>query len=136
MKKLLLMLSALLLLAGCTGTAPTPPSQPLTGGATYEDYSEERYDELKGQKPFVLFFHAAWCSECRSIEKELKANLHTYSKEIIILKADFDSETELRKELNVKVQTSFVIFDSAGNVVVNKPIFHAEEVIEEITKTL
>lgn len=130
------MLSALLLLAGCTGTAVTPPTQALTGGAAYEDYSEEMYEELKGQKPFVLFFHAAWCGECRSVEKELKANLHTYSEDIIILKADYDSETELRKEFDVKVQTTFVIFDAEGNVVVNKPIFHAEEVIEEITKIL
>ncbi|MEK9159277.1 MAG: thioredoxin domain-containing protein [Patescibacteria group bacterium] len=141
MKKLILLFTAIVLLAGCSTTpeAPVleiPAPQTTEDSASYEDYSPERYSELKGQKPFALFFHAKWCGECKSLEKELTGNLSSYPEDIIILKTDYDTETNLRNEFDVKVQTTFVIFDAQGNVVVNKPIFEAKDVIAEMTQVL
>jgi thioredoxin 1 len=136
MKKIFILLTALFLLAGCTNQATSPLPEPMVGGGTYENYTEERYLELKGQKSFALFFHAKWCGECKSIEKNLMKNLSSYPEGVVILKADYDTETELKKEFDVKVQTTFVIFDAKGNVTMNKPIFNAEDVIAEIISTL
>jgi len=102
----------------------------------YMAFTQEAYDSMLGEKPFALFFHAKWCGECKALEKDLIKNLSSYPEGVIILKADYDTETELKEEFDVKVQTTFVIFDAEGNVVVNKPIFDAEDVIAEMTPLL
>ncbi len=78
----------------------------------YQDYD----DSLLGQnKTTVLFFHAAWCPSCvaadRSISSEKDIN------NILILKIDFDSETDLRKKYWVTSQHTFVQVDSEWEMI-------------------
>ncbi len=85
------------------------------GQASYEPYSFERMEELKGKRKFALFFHASWCPTCRKIESFLLENLAGLG-QATILKADFDTELELRKEYGVAVQSTVLFFDAQGAV--------------------
>ena len=63
-----------------TETAPatsTPPSPAADAASSktpgqYVDYREGVLAQTSGQR--VLFFHAPWCPQCRSIEKGIKAD--------------------------------------------------------------
>ena len=61
----------------------------------------------------VLFFHASWCPSCVAANKGISAG--TVPEGLTILKADFDSETELRKQYWVTGQHTFVQVDANGN---------------------
>ncbi len=84
---------------------------------SYEDYSVARFTEVKGKKPFALFFHASWCSTCRRLEAMIKENINQLPKGAVILKADYDEETALKKEYGVRLQSTLVFFDGKGNKV-------------------
>ncbi len=102
----------------------------------YEAYTPEKLAEYKGNQPFVLFFHASWCPICRRIEDDLKANLDSYPDGLVILEADYDDETELRKEYKVTRQYFFVMFDEDGEVTFSNNLFSADDVVEEASKNL
>ena len=77
---------------------------------TGEDY--ERL--IKESKPFAVFFHAAWCGECRKLEKNITENWASLPEEAILLQVDFDTETELKKKYDITFQTTFVFINSNG----------------------
>jgi len=61
----------------------------------------------------VVFFHAAWCPSCRAADDAISAESVTDG--LTILKADFDSSTDLRKKYDVVAQHTFVQIDADGN---------------------
>lgn len=61
----------------------------------------------------LLFFHAPWCIECRGFEMAI--NDGTVPAGVQILKVDYDSSKDLRKQYGVTIQSTFVRVDSAGN---------------------
>jgi len=83
--------------------------------ASYEAYSAERFAELKGSQPFAVFFHAEWCGTCRNWEAMIEEKLVELPASAVILKADFDTEDELKSELKVQMQSTAVFFDADGN---------------------
>ena len=89
------------------------------GQARYEDYTPERLEELKGGQKFGLFFHADWCPTCRRLEEKLLKDLESMGP-MIILKADYDTELDLKIEHEVGVQTTVVFFDETGEVAQKK----------------
>lgn len=104
--------------------------------ARYEAYTENTRKSYEGSRPFAIFFHADWCPICREIESDLKKDLNTYPDGVLILEADFDTETALREEFGVTRQYYFVIFDAQGNITFSNNLFSAQEVVDEIEKTL
>lgn len=107
-----------------------------TDSPAYQNYSEEAYEALKGQKPLVLYFHAQWCSLCRAQDKNITANLMTFPEKTEILKVDYDKEETLKQEYGITIQTSFVILDSTGKVssIVRDPSL--DDLKAAITKSL
>ena len=78
----------------------------------YQDYD----DSLLGQnKTTVLFFHAAWCPSCVAADRSISSE--TDINNILILKIDFDSETDLRKKYWVTSQHTFVQVDSEWEMI-------------------
>lgn len=113
--------------------ATTTPATTTTGqtvsqqsAGRYVDYSPQALAEATGQK--VLFFHAPWCPQCRSVEKGIKEQ--GVPAGVTILKVDYDSNQALRQKYGVTIQTTFVKLDDAGNksglyVAYEQPTFDA-----------
>jgi len=93
------------------------PVADVAGSAVYEDYSASRYQELKGSKPVVLFFHADWCPTCRQMEKDINATLADFPDGTVILKTNYDTESTLKDEYDIKVQSTVIVLDASGEVI-------------------
>ena len=63
----------------------------------------------------VYFFHAPWCPDCRATDASLKSE--GVPQGLTVVKVDFDSMTDLRRQLGVTQQHTFVQVDSAGSQV-------------------
>ncbi|MBN2306885.1 S-layer homology domain-containing protein [Candidatus Peregrinibacteria bacterium] len=104
--------------------------------ASYIDYTAAKREAYEGTRPFAIFFYATSSSTCYLIENELLKNLDGYPDGVMILKADYDTETELRNEFKVTSQNWFVIFNGEGEVTFSNSLFNANDVIDEIIPTL
>jgi len=85
----------------------------------YEEYSTQRFSELHGSEKFLLFFHADWCPTCRALEKNIKKDMSALNGHTV-LETNYDTETELKKEYGVAVQTTVIFFDADGSVTKKK----------------
>ncbi|MFD7074867.1 thioredoxin family protein [Nocardioides sp. NPDC059952] len=93
--------------------AETPAEEPVCEGR-YADYSDAAVAE-ECYTDTILFFHAPWCPECRGFEEAIKSGEVPAGAQI--LKVDYDSATDLRKQHGVTIQSTFVRVDPAGETV-------------------
>lgn len=105
-------------------TNSTQPANKVAG--SFVDYRDGILQQSSGQR--VLFFHAPWCPQCRSIEKGIKED--GVPDGFTVIKVDYDSNQELRKKYGVTIQTTFVKVDAQGNgtgtyVAYEEPTFSA-----------
>lgn len=63
----------------------------------------------------IIFFHASWCPECRAFEQALLSN--QLPDDVQILKADYDSSTQLKQKYGVTIQSTFVEVDDDGELI-------------------
>ncbi len=89
---------------------PSPSSAAVPG--SYVDYREGIIAETAGTK--VLFFHAPWCPQCRSLESSIQSG--EIPDGVTIIKADFDSEIALRQQYGVTLQTTVVYVGDDGEL--------------------
>lgn len=83
----------------------------LTTG-TYTEYKPE----LIGSKEnTVLFFAATWCPSCRAADAKIITEV--IPENLVILKTDYDSETELKKKYGVVTQHTFVLVDAQWDMI-------------------
>ena len=61
-------------------------------------------------KTTLLFFHAPWCPVCKAQEPKVKAQLNGAHKDVVAFKVDYDSNTALRKELEVDKQSTLILY--------------------------
>jgi thiol-disulfide isomerase/thioredoxin len=95
-----------------------PSDSENTSVGRYIDYSDSAIAQAtKDGGKAVLFFHAAWCPTCRAAEKEILGNLDTIPQDLTIIKTDFDSMQELKKQYQIVNQHTFVQVDADGNEV-------------------
>ena len=92
------------------GAAANPA--PSTAG-TFEAYSPDKL-ALANDGTVVLFFHANWCPSCRGLENDINAKLGQIPANTHILKLDYDTETELKKQYGVIRQHTLVVVDADG----------------------
>ena len=95
------------------GAASTPKAKTATVDGSYVDYSSSAFTSAKGTR--VLFFHAPWCSQCRSVESGMAQK--NIPDGFTILKTDYDSRQDLRQKYGVTLQTTFVAVDANGDLV-------------------
>lgn len=107
----------------------TPGANAVKG--TYQNYDEQKLAEATGTK--VLFFHAPWCFQCRSIEKGIGPD--TLPDNVSIFKVDYDSRQDLKKKYGVTLQTTFVVVDDQGNLV-KKHVAYDEPTFDAVKKAL
>ncbi len=88
----------------------------MMASSRYQIYSTEAVKTAQqAGKTVVLFFHATWCPECKAADKAFKSNLDSIPENVVILKTDYDSNTELKKKYGVTYQHTFVQIDNNGN---------------------
>jgi thiol-disulfide isomerase/thioredoxin len=92
-------------------SAPPAAEADVTPGA-YVDYRDGILAETAGTK--VLFFHAPWCPQCRSLEASIQEG--EIPDGVTIIKADFDSEIALRQQYGVTLQTTIVYVGDDGEL--------------------
>ena len=90
----------------------TSVEKPQPGKAHYKAYAPEN---IPAGKPYVVFFHAEWCGTCVKWEKKVLAE--DWDENVVILKADYDTNKEFATSLGVSKQSTAVFFDADGNVV-------------------
>lgn len=88
------------------------PSDTMVTGS-YEAYAPEKLARAD-RGDVVLFFHASWCPTCRAADKNITES--GVPAGITILKANYDTETALRKKYGITSQHTFVQVDSEGNL--------------------
>ncbi len=87
--------------AGETAESPAPADGAYVTRADYEA-DPAAYEGSK----VVYFFHASWCSSCRATEKAIAET--GVPAGLTLVKADYDSDTELRQRYGVTTQHTFV----------------------------
>jgi thiol-disulfide isomerase/thioredoxin len=68
-------------------------------------------------KHIVLNFSATWCPSCRSLDKDINANLSTIPNGVEIYKIDYDSNVALRQQYGVTVQHTLVEITADGTMI-------------------
>lgn len=90
---------------------PTPESTaPGASAGVYVEYTDDAIAHAEGR--VLLFFHASWCPQCRSIESDILAD--GVPAGVTIIKIDYDSRQDLRQQYGVTLQTTFVEVDAGG----------------------
>lgn len=109
-----------------TDSAMTP-----TEPSVYGDYSEEAVADADGV--VLLFFHAPWCPQCRSIDASI--NKGGVPEGVTVLKVDYDSNQALRQRYGVTLQTTFVKVDNTGKKL-ESYVAYQEPTFDSVKKAL
>ena len=109
----LFIIIALTALSACSPNTSTPAKEL----ANYIDYSPETFEEIYQNNTVVLFFHAAWCPTCIAFEKEIINKNQEIPEGVVIVKADYDKEKELKKKHLITIQHTLVQLDEQGKTV-------------------
>lgn len=97
-------------------TSDSASSQAPATRGSYIDYATYSANPaLYSTGKVVLFFHANWCPKCRETDANLTSDPASVPVGLTIVKADFDSENDLRQKYGVGVQHTFVQVDAKGN---------------------
>lgn len=65
----------------------------------------------------ILFFKADWCITCNGLDKNIEQNADSIPDDVLIVRVDYDHETELKQKYDVRQQHTLVQIDSDGNAV-------------------
>lgn len=100
---------------------------------TVTPYSAAAFAKLQAAgEPVALHFHADWCPTCRAQDKSVEALKADPALTLTVLSVDYDKESELKKQLNVRSQSTFIVY--RGKVEKTRNI--GETSVEGIRKTL
>jgi thioredoxin 1 len=90
----------------------------LAAGAAELPYNKPALDAaLAAGKPVIVDVAASWCPTCKAQKPIVDALLKDPKrKPLTLLKADFDTETALKRRLGVTMQSTFVVFKQGKEV--------------------
>lgn len=61
-------------------------------------------------KPVALHFHADWCPTCRAQDKVFQSFKSDASLPLTLLVVNYDKERELKRQLNVRTQSTLIVY--------------------------
>lgn len=74
-------------------------------------YSADTFSQLqKSGAKVALHFHAEWCPTCKAQEKVFNSWKGDTSVPGTLLVVDYDKERELKSKLNVRTQSTLIVF--------------------------
>ena len=105
---------------------------------TVKPYSDADFAAAQAAgKPVALHFTATWCPTCKAQDKSLAALATDPAlRDVTILAADYDKTKPLQKQMNVKSQSTFVVFKGQAEVVRSSGATDAPEIKTLLTKAL
>lgn len=123
----LLILSVIVLLAGGAWYFSTRQSSPpemnttdtsvqptvVLADSRYKPYSQTAFEAAKNKKR-VLFFFAPWCPTCVPANKAFQNNQDQIPEDVSLLRVDYDSSSDLKKQYNITYQHTYVLVDDTG----------------------
>lgn len=68
-------------------------------------------------KKVVLYFYAPWCVTCTSLDKEFTQSTAVIPEDVIVLRLEYDSNSELKTRYGVTLPHTFVYIDQSGNTI-------------------
>jgi thiol-disulfide isomerase/thioredoxin len=83
----------------------------------WKPFSNDLVSSASQDKKVVIFFNASWCSTCQSTVRDINANLSKLDPNLVLLSADYDKETSLRRKYGVTTQHTFVQVSANGDLV-------------------
>ncbi len=94
---------------GSTDGAEIYPA--VTGAGSYREYAPK----LVGQEArTILDFSASWCSSCQAFEADIARNMDKIPSDVMILRVDYDTRSDLRHKYGIRTQNTFVEIDRDG----------------------
>ena len=88
-------------------------------------------------KPVAIHFTATWCPTCKAQDKSLAALASDPAlKDVTVLAADYDTTKPLQKQMNVKSQSTFVVFKGTTEVARNSGATDAPDIKTLLTKAM
>jgi thioredoxin 1 len=92
-----------------------------------QPFNETAFTDAKtAGKTVLLDFHADWCPVCKKQGPILQSLVQEDKyKDVVAFKADYDSETALKKQLKVKDQSTLIVFK--GDRVVSRATWVTNE---------
>jgi thiol-disulfide isomerase/thioredoxin len=67
-------------------------------------------------KMTLVFFHAPWCPVCKAQEPKVLAHLNRDAKDVVALKVDYDTNLDLRRQMNVQKQSTLILYSGATEI--------------------
>jgi thiol-disulfide isomerase/thioredoxin len=99
-----------------TSAKETTDGEGVVGVGSYVEYADfdaDRSSYTDGK--VVLFFHASWCPTCKQADRNLKADRASIPADLTVVKVDYDTATDLRREYGVTQQHTFVSLAADGS---------------------
>ena len=96
------------------GMAVLAAASSLSHAVDLKPYSAPVVQEAQqAGKPYAIHFHADWCPTCRVQEKAFQSMKDDKEVDVPIFVANYDNEKELKKKLNIRTQSTVVVFRGA-----------------------
>ncbi|MFZ2886556.1 MAG: thioredoxin family protein [Minisyncoccia bacterium] len=81
---------------------------------SYETYAPEKLAKANSGD-VVLFFRAAWCPTCKTLNADIRSHMSAIPAGLTILDVNYDTHTALKQKYGVTYQHTFVQVDADGN---------------------
>lgn len=99
--------------AGSPAASPDAPAGAQTEEGTYIEYAAYKGDPgAYADGSVVLFFHASWCPDCKRTHESLTSA--GVPAGLTVVKVDYDTQTDLKKQYKITHQHTFVAIDADG----------------------